>query len=236
MAAAFVGNLPGHLVARRRPAASPHIRHFLTAAGRAFGLRVTIAGTPLPRDVLFVANHVSWLDILALGGATGTAFVSKDDVAGWPLVGWMAREAGTIFIRRQRHAVRGQADELGRALAAGRAVALFPEGTTGRGDALLPFRAALLAAVADAPAGVRVQPVAIDYGAAARDIAWTNNEGTIGNVRRVGGRADRLRVTLRFLPPIDPAGMDRKAIAAAAREAIGRALSESGTIAYEAAP
>lgn len=235
-AAILAGCLPGHGLARVRGVPSPWGRRFLAGTARALGLSVRVVGQPLARDVLFVANHISWLDILALGGATGAAFVSKDDVARWPVIGWLAREAGTIFVHRQSRAgVRGQADALAMALARGRPVALFPEGTTGRGDALLPFRASLLAAAADAPAGVRVQPVAIDYGAAAREIAWADNEGTGGNARRVGSRAGRLPVTLRFLPPIDPAGLDRKALAAAARDAIGRALSESGTIAYEPA-
>ncbi len=237
VAATLAACVPGHLIARRRIAPSPWVRRFLRGAARDFGLRVTVAGEPLDRNVLFLANHISWLDILALGGATGAAFVSKDDVAGWPLVGWLAREAGTIFIHRQsRAAVRGQADALSEALGEGRPVALFPEGTTGKGDALLPFRASLLAAVERAAAGLMVQPVAIDYGAAAREIAWSDNEGTGGNARRVGSRPGTLPVTLRFLPPIDPALHDRKAIAALAREAIGRALSDSGTIAYEPAP
>lgn len=234
---ALLVRLPGHLIARRRGLPTGPGRHFLARVGQIFGLRVSSCGAPLTGDVLFVANHVSWLDILALGGATGAAFVSKEEVEAWPLVGWLAREGGTIFIRRQsRAAVRGQADALGQALARGRPVALFPEGTTGKGDALLPFRASLLAAVAEAPSALRVQPVAIDYGPAAREIAWTGNEGTGGNLKRVGSRAGRLPVTLRFLPPIDPAGLDRKAIAALARDAIGRALSDAGTIAYEPAP
>ncbi len=237
MVAIFLACLPGHGLARllRRP--SVWVRRFLAGVGRAAGLRVRVEGQPLARDVLFVANHISWLDILALGGATSAAFVSKDDVARWPVIGWLARQAGTIFVHRQsRAAVRGQADALARALAQGRPVALFPEGTTGNGASLLPFRASLLAAVEDAPAGLRVQPVAIDYGSAAREIAWTGNEGTGGNAKRVTARAGRLPVTLRFLPPIDPNMTGgRKAIALAAHEAIGRALSDSGTIAYSPA-
>ncbi|TVV74265.1 lysophospholipid acyltransferase family protein [Sphingomonas solaris] len=230
--------LPGHALDRARGRPSRQVRRFLGRAGHAFGLRVTVAGEPLDRDVLYLANHVSWLDILALGGATGAAFVSKDDVEGWPVVGWLARQGGTIFIHRQsRAAVRGQADALATALAGGRPVALFPEGTTGNGTALLPFRASLLAAVEAAPPGLRVQPVAIDYGPAARKIAWTGNEGTGGNAKRVGGRPGPLPVTLRFLSPIDPVRAGgRKAIAAAARDAIGAALSASGTIDYRPAP
>ena len=63
---------------------------FLHHVGRCAGLRVELVGTPLTERVLFVSNHVSWLDILALGGSTRAAFVSRDDVAGWPVVGWIA--------------------------------------------------------------------------------------------------------------------------------------------------
>lgn len=236
-AATLAAFLPGHALARMGKRPSPWVRRFLDHAGRAFGLVVTIEGKPLTRDVLYVANHVSWLDILALGGATGAVFVSKDDVAGWPVVGWLAREADTIFVHRQnRAAVRGQADALAESLTSGRPAALFAEGTTGPGDRLLPFRASLLAAVEHAP-GLRVQPVAIDYGPVATEIAWTGNEGTGGNAKRVGSRPGRIHVTLCFLAPIDPAvTQGRKAIAAAAEAAIGEALSDSGTITYSAAP
>ncbi|MET0269158.1 MAG: lysophospholipid acyltransferase family protein [Sphingomonas sp.] len=237
-AGALTIRLPAHALAGRGGRRSPQVRGFLAAAARAFGLRVRVEGVPLDANVLYLANHVSWLDILALGGATGAAFVSKDDVARWPVVGWLARQAGTIFIQRQSRAeVRGQADALASALASGRPAALFPEGTTGDGSALLPFRASLIAALDAAPPGIRVQPVAIDYGPAAREIAWTGDEGVGGNVRRIGGRRGVIPVTLRFLPPIDPAvTRGRKAIAAAARDAIGRALSADGTFRYSASP
>lgn len=234
----LAARLPAHALAGLRDRPSRQIGPFLAAVARALKVRVRVEGEPLRRDVLYLANHVSWLDIVALGGATGAAFVSKDDVARWPVVGWLAREAGTVFVHRQSRAeVRGQADALAAALANGRPVALFPEGTTSDGRTLLPFRASLLAALDAAPSGIRVQPVAIDYGEHASRIAWTGGEGTSGNVKRVGGAPGPLPVTLRFLPPIDPAGTHgRKAIAAAARGAIEAALSASGTIRYSAAP
>jgi 1-acyl-sn-glycerol-3-phosphate acyltransferase len=121
-------------------------RRFLGWAAYASGMRVRVEGTPLERDVLFLANHLSWLDILVLAGASGTAFVAKDDVAAWPVVGWLARLNDTVFIARtSRSEVKGQADALRAALASGQPVALFPEGTTEGGPEILPFRASLLA-------------------------------------------------------------------------------------------
>ncbi|ATE66999.1 lysophospholipid acyltransferase family protein [Rhizorhabdus dicambivorans] len=200
-------------------------RFFLQWFGEAMGLDVHVEGRPLGRDVLYVANHVSWLDILALGGATPTYFVSKDDVSGWPLVGMLARIGGTIFIDREsRRAARGQVDQLGAALLGHHPVTLFPEGTTGDGRSLFPFRPALFASVAPPPPGIAVQPVAIDYDAAAAEIAWTGDEDLGPNAKKVLARPGPLRCTLRFLDPLPPCD-DRKALAARAQAAITAALA-----------
>lgn len=200
-------------------------RFFLQWFGEALGLDVRVEGTPVGRDVLYVANHLSWLDILAMGGATPTGFVSKDDVGQWPLVGMLARIGGTIFIDRQsRRAARGQADQLGLALMEHRPITLFPEGTTNDGASLFPFRPALFASVAPAPPGVVIQPVAIDYGDAATEIAWTGDEDLGPNARTVLNRPGPLVCTLRFLPPLAPSD-DRKQLAAQAQAAVTAALA-----------
>src|SRR3954470_17072325 len=161
-------------------------RRFLWWGGYASGMRVRVEGKPLARDVLFLANHLSWLDILVLAGASGTAFVAKDDVARWPVVGWLARLNDTVFIARTaRAAVKEQADALRSALAGGQPVALFPEGTTDGGMEILPFRASLLASLFPPLPGVMVQPVALDYGAAGHDIAWVGEETAPANARRI---------------------------------------------------
>ncbi len=211
----------------RRPSRWPP--RFLGLAARAAGVDTRTIGTALRRDVLFVANHTSWLDILVLAGASGTSFVSKDDVARWPVIGWLASLNRTIFIARtERGQVRAQADTLASALAGGQPVALFPEGTTGDGTALLPFRAALFASVAPPPPGIRVQPVLIDYGGAATDIAWADPENATDNALRILGRRGRIAAAVHFLAPLDPAQLgDRKAIAAASRAAIAHALGEA---------
>jgi 1-acyl-sn-glycerol-3-phosphate acyltransferase len=228
--------LVGYGLARPFGGGDRWVPRFLRLAAGALGARVEAAGRPLSRNVLFVANHVSWMDILVLGGATGAAFVSKDDVARWPVVGWLARIGGTIFIHREsRAATRGQADALALALATGRPAALFPEGTTGDGKTLLPFRPSLLAAVAPPPPGVQVQPVAILYGPAAAEIAWTDGENTAENARRLLARRGPLPVTLHFLDPIDPQIGDRKAIAAAAQAAIAAELPRARDLGYGAA-
>lgn len=218
--------LPLHYAWKAAGKRSPWPRRFLGGVGRAAGVRVRIEGRPLGSHVLFVANHLSWLDIMILAGASGTAFVSKDEVARWPVAGWLARLNSTIFVARtERRAVRGQAEALRTALASGQPVALFPEGTTEGGHDVLPFRASLLASLFPPLPRVRVQPVAIDYGAAAHDIAWVGKEGAAANARRILSRPGAIPVTIRFLEPVDPheAG-DRKTLAERCRTEILDAL------------
>jgi 1-acyl-sn-glycerol-3-phosphate acyltransferase len=223
--AALLICLPLHYLWKLAGRPSPWPRRFLGLVARAAGMKVRVVGVPLERDVLFLANHLSWLDILVLAGASGTAFVSKAEVAATPVVGWLARLNNTVFVARaERSAVRGQADALRTALASGQPVALFPEGTTEGGPEILPFRASLLAALFPPLPGVKVQPVALDYGAAAHDLAWVGDEPGLDNVRRVLARRGTTPVTVRFLAPVDPASGDRKALAAAARAEIVEAL------------
>lgn len=229
MAAALLLCLPLHYLWRlfRRP--SPWPRRFLAWVARAAGMRVRSVGVPLERDVLFLANHLSWLDILVLAGASGTSFVAKAEVADTPVVGWLAALNNTVFIARsERAGVRGQADALRTALASGQPVALFPEGTTDGGPEILPFRASLLAALYPPLPRVKVQPVALDYGAAAHDLAWVGEEAGLANVRKVLSRRGTAEVVLHFLAPVDPEAGDRKALARAARDEIVEALSPSG--------
>ena len=190
---------------------------------------VRVHGKRVQDNILYVANHVSWMDILALGGETGCAFVSKSEVEQWPVIGWLADQVGTVYVKREdRRAVIGQADELRVAVGKGSPVSLFPEGTTNDGATIKPFRASLLASMVDPPKGARVQPVAIDYGDIAQDIAWT--EADLGpNLKRVLARSGRMKVDLYFLDPLSQeVTHDRKLIASVARDAIVYALAKAG--------
>ena len=160
--------LHGMLVMTRFPAldaAGRHecIRWWSAGLVRAMGLTLQVSGTPRPGATLIVANHISWLDIAAIHAAAPHArFVSKADVLSWPLLGWLIRNAGTLFIERERKrdAVR-VVHAVAEALKAGDTVAVFPEGTTSSGAELLPFHANLLqAAVATA---TPVQPVVLRF-------------------------------------------------------------------------
>ena len=222
--------MPVHLLWRLLRLPSPWPRVFLRAAGSIVGARRRVVGWPLRRDVVFVANHLSWVDIPVLAGATGSAFVAKSELRDVPLIGWLCQLNHTIFVRREdRMTVIAQIEEIRAAFARGWAVTMFPEGTTGDGVSILPFKAALLAALDPAPPGVLIQPVRIDYGEATRELAWVGDEPGADHARRVLSRAGGFPVTLSFLDPFDPADFGgRKALAAEARRRIEAAGLHAG--------
>lgn len=199
------------------------VKLFLGGVGHILGLRVRIEGRPLPGPVLFVTNHISWLDILAIGGATPARFIAKAQIARWTLIGRLATIGGTVYIDRERRSeTRVQADQVALALAGTRPVTLFAEGVTGDGAALLPFRPPLFVAAIEA--GAMVQPVAIDYGPRRVEIAWGDTPLSF-EMKRLLNRRERIPVTLRFLPPLDARQLDRKTLAARSHQAIAGALS-----------
>jgi lyso-ornithine lipid O-acyltransferase len=227
LAGSLLACLAPHLVYRLIGRRSPWPPRFLALAARSVGARVRVSGHPVSSDIFLLANHVSWIDILALGGATGAAFVSKDDVARWPVIGWLAAQNNTLFVSREkRGALAIQIETLRTALSGHQPVALFPEGTTGDGRTLLPFKPSLLSVLLPPPRAMMIQPIHIDYGPAADDIAWLGEEPAGANAMRVLGRRGTLSITLHFLEPFDPAACaDRKAIAALARDRIAMSIA-----------
>ena len=213
-----------HLLARLG-GHSPWPRRFLRGVARICGARVRIEGAPPRFGTLLIANHISWLDIPVLAGATGCAFVSKAEVADHPLLKWIADQNGTLYVNRSdKRAIHGQAERLRAALRRGQPLAIFPEGTVGVGGRLLPFKPSLLSAVAPPPEGVEMRPVAIDYHGRAGDLAWIPGEPGLTNFLRVLGQGGRRQVTVRLLDPLEETA-DRKALALAARERVAEALA-----------
>jgi 1-acyl-sn-glycerol-3-phosphate acyltransferase len=211
--------LPLHGLWRLVRLSSPWPMWFLAAVAWIAGARRHTIGRSLRRDVVFLSNHLSWLDIPLLAGRNGSAFVAKADLARVPVIGWLCTLNNTLFVdRTARLGVADQIASLRDALAETWAITIFPEGTTGDGRTLAPFKAALLAVLDPPPPGVRVQPVLIDYGAAMADIAWLGDEPGAVNARRILSRRGSFTATLTFLEPFDPADYPgRKAIAAEAR-------------------
>jgi 1-acyl-sn-glycerol-3-phosphate acyltransferase len=195
---------------------------FLGAVAWLIGVRARTVGTPVRAHSLLVANHTSWLDILILSGATKCAFVSKDEL-GHPLIHWLADQNDTVYVRRShRKGAKDQATTIAKALEGDKPVALFPEGTTGPGTHLLPFRSTLLEAANFAAKDVEIRPVVIDYGEARAEVGWWQEPGK-NNVMRLLGRRGTLPVTVRLLEPLDRAA-DRKQLAQQASKEIARTL------------
>ncbi len=145
----------------RRHNRLPLARTCFLACCRCLGIRITETGSPPDGPALLLSNHISWTDIPVLGGLSEIRFLSKAEVAGWPLVGWLARQAGTLFIRRGNGEAAQRRDEIANTLKAGHSVLVFPEGTTSSGLTVLPFFPRLIGAAATA--GVPVVPVSIAY-------------------------------------------------------------------------
>src|SRR5262249_58499052 len=112
---------------------------------------------------LFAANHTGYLDIAVLGSVMPGSFVSKAEVASWPLFGWMAKLQRCVFVDRQVRSTAQQRDAIAERLAAGDALILFPEGTSADGNFILPFKSALFSVVYKRDQPVTVQPVSLTY-------------------------------------------------------------------------
>lgn len=227
IATALVLLLPLHLVWHLFKLPSPWAMLFLRIVSRIFGMRIKSHGNRLRKDVFFVANHISWHDIAILGGITGTAFVAQDGVRKWPVVGWLAQLNRTIFISRtDRQNVAGQVAELREAIAENWSVTLFPEGTTSDGSGLLPFKPSLFATLAPPPKPMMIQPVFLDFGDVAAEIAWLGEETGWETAWRALIRPGSYGVGVHFLEPFDPSLLpDRKMVCAQAHARILSALS-----------
>ena len=199
-------------------------RRFLGGIARIVGAEVRTEGRPAKSGDLLIANHVSWLDIMVLAGATGCAFISKAEIRGHPFLRWVADQNHTIYVdRAERRQIHAQAQSIVDGLKRDQPLALFPEGTVGDGGTLLPFKPSLLSAVAPPPPGVTLRPVAIDYHGRAHVLGWAPGEHGMDNALRILGRKGRLAVTVRLLAPIAPSP-DRKTLAREAQAAIADAL------------
>ncbi len=220
--------VPLHYLYRTFSYGSPFPMLFLRCAARVCGARVKVHGTHLKRDVFFIANHVSWIDILALAGASGTAFVAKAELAEAPVVGWLASLNRTVFVKREhRMGVAEQINALKEALVDNWSVTVFPEGTTTDGQSLLPFKTSMLSVLEPPPPGVLVQPVILDYGPVAEWIGWIGEEGGLNNAKRILSRKGTFPVALHYLEPFSPEDFrGRKAISQESRRRIEEALIE----------
>jgi 1-acyl-sn-glycerol-3-phosphate acyltransferase len=206
---------------------------------RLLGLKVRVIG-PRPRrrtaegrPIVYISNHSSWLDILVLGGRLEACFIAKEEVASWPLFGWVARLGRTVYVRRRRTSTARERDDMRERLSGGDNLILFPEGTTNDGSRVLPFRSAFLS-IAELPATSDgkpplVQPVSLVYdrlgylpaGRNTRSLfAWYGDMGMAAHYWRLAQHRG-LRATMLLHAPLDPANFpSRKALAQATWSAV----------------
>lgn len=193
---------------------------------RLFGMRVRRFGTPLPGAALFVANHVSWIDITLLHSQRVVGFVAKAEIARWPLVGWLASRGGTIYHHRgDNDSLHGVMHQMLQRLQAGKAIGVFPEGRTLDGRAVGVFHARIFqpAVLAQVPA----QPVALKYGAGGRaqtTVAFRPRENFLQNFWRLLGEPART-VEVHFLEPVGVSEDGRRRMAELSRERIQSAMA-----------
>jgi 1-acyl-sn-glycerol-3-phosphate acyltransferase len=178
------------------------------------------------QNVMLVANHVSWLDIYVLNAVRPVSFVSKMEVLSWPLVGWLARKTGTLFIdRSKRHDIVRVNNELSHVLLKGGCVAVFPEGTTSDGSIVRHFHASLLQPAVLSQS--RVWPAAIRYfhadGTLNTAPAYIDDLTFADSLKLVLSQAVIL-VKVEFLQPINAHGKARRDLAVEAQNAIASAL------------
>jgi 1-acyl-sn-glycerol-3-phosphate acyltransferase len=166
---------------------------------RIFHCTTTVTG-PIPKAGLLVSNHLSYFDILVLSAITPAVFVSKAEVRGWPIFGWLATIAGSIFIERERRTHVGQVNrEIANALADGVLVVVFPEGTSTNGEELLPFRSSLLEPIAAGtlPLAVGCLRYELDDGDPRNDVCYWGDHSFFPHLIRLLGRR-QVRAKVRF--------------------------------------
>jgi 1-acyl-sn-glycerol-3-phosphate acyltransferase len=205
------------------------IRAWSAGMMRIFGFRLHRIGTPVSGATLFVANHVSWVDIVVLHSQRMMGFVAKREISQWPLIGWLATRGETIYHQRgNQESLGGVLHEMLARLRNGRSVGVFPEGRTRDGRELGPFHARIFLAAVEA--GAPVQPVALCYGPGASAqtvVAFQPDESFLANFLRLLGEPGR-RTDVKFLAPIVPGDAEgRRRIAEIARERIAAALQST---------
>ncbi|MGE5624930.1 MAG: lysophospholipid acyltransferase family protein [Bacillota bacterium] len=199
---------------------------WLRRASAILGLRVLMHGRPAAGPALFVANHISWVDILVLAHCSEAAFVAKAEISDWPVLGWLASVGGTEFIRRGNlESYRGVHGRLTRRLKAGEALTVFPEGTSGHQVKPARFRPRMLQAAVDA--GVPVQPVGLYYGAALgllRRVAFVGDDSFVTHLWRLL-QEEPVLAEVSFLPALSTVSGDVRLLADEAWRAVTHALT-----------
>jgi 1-acyl-sn-glycerol-3-phosphate acyltransferase len=189
-------------------------------------VQVQVRGELPSQTALWVCNHVSWVDIALLGALQPLTFLSKAEVRHWPIAGWLAVQAGTLFIQRGAGDSSTVGAQIAAHLQAGQALVLFPEGTTTDGQSLRTFHGRLLSGVIEQP--IALQPVAIRYwrdGQLDTTAAFIGDDDLLSHLRRLLA-APSAQVSIELLPSLlAQAGENRNQLARRAQQSIAQCLA-----------
>jgi 1-acyl-sn-glycerol-3-phosphate acyltransferase len=214
-----------HIAQNQREA---HVQRWSAQLVGILGVQLQVEGTPISSGLL-VANHVSWLDNLAVHAAHFCRFVAKSDIKSWPVIGYLTEQSGMLFVERtSRKDAHRVVQMVAKRLVEGDCVAVFPEGTTGDGKALLPFHANMIQSAIDADS--LVQTVAIRFidtasGQPSHAPLFVGDDTLLRSVWRVL-RSSSITAVLHFGESQLAEGRDRRAFAADLRSAIQHDLAD----------
>ena len=198
--------------------------HWLKRFSAIMNLRITQEGELPIQTALLVSNHISWLDIIVIGQYLPAYFVAKSDILSWPVIGYLAEQAGTIFIRRgNKKQIKATTEKMAWILKQNRNIVAFPEGTTTQGDEVLSFHASLFQ-----PALLTrsvIQPIALQYqGVAKQQAPFIGEDDFLPHLINMLSM-DKIEVHVCFLPVLKSSGRDRHSVSTEANEMIAREIS-----------
>ena len=198
--------------------------HWLKRFSAILNLCVTREGDLPERATLLVSNHISWLDIIVIGQYLPAYFVAKSDILSWPVIGYLSRQGGTIFIRRgDKMHIRATTEKMVWVLKQNSNIIAFPEGTTTKGDEVLGFHASLFQPALLTKSAI--QPVALQYqGAAKKQAPFIGEDNFIPHLIKMLSM-DKIEVRVCFLPLIKSSGRDRHSVGVETREMIEGKIS-----------
>lgn len=208
-------NSPGQTKSKRDALKLLWLRWF----SKTLNLKITLTGTPSISGCLMVSNHISWLDIIVLGCFSPAHFVAKSDITSWPVIGYLAKQGGTVFVKRgDKQQAKAITEALIWLLKQNRTIVAFPEGTTTKGDTVLPFHTSLFqsAILTKKP----VQAITIQYKGAAKELApFIGDDSFLPHLFTILSLKE-VEVKIDFLPVITPTGKTRQIISNEARALI----------------
>ncbi|MGR9014813.1 MAG: lysophospholipid acyltransferase family protein [Gammaproteobacteria bacterium] len=188
-------------------------------------LHIVIDGALPERRALLVSNHISWLDIIVIGQYLPAYFVAKSDISSWPVIGYLSRQAGTIFIHRgNKQQIKMTSEKMIWLLKQNSNIVAFPEGTTTKGDEVLHFHPSLFQPALLTRSSI--QPVAIQYQGAAKESApFIGDDDFVPHLIKMLAM-DKIEVRLSFLPVINSTETNRHSASLEARDMIWEKISE----------